>query len=664
MQPPPHAQRATIAAKWPSAAVASFVWALAQNLSMTELFSGLTAPDWWRSPAGLWLPGSVQGQPGGGPRERGGPRRQHLLVAHREEVLPGIAAFATPEVVGQPELGLPEIQHLIRKLPREDWLNVISLLQARLWAIQANAEKHFDLAAEIFEGTPAWRGIERFLKNGAGARVAFSEQGLTLLQWMVVVNGVDEPSRELTTEELGTLRMGLLAIAGHIDVQAERTASGEPENWLYYLTQNFAFNSKPIVGNAIGRTWQIYGRLARELGPDTVPNHAPIDEWFAEDYKLTLEQQLALGFGLHAHLKIAEAEETGGRHKTVVGQEMLDDLYGRLELSEEQRRQAGDLISAPFSWFQDQVGGKTVGRASWDQVPMMQRPLLRLDDQRYLLLSPRGLESWFSDGVYYRGLDCARRRGKRAVSDYTAYIGHLTETYALQMARSVHREPRLPHAGKVYGDKNFGDGAHSSDIAIAYPNELALVEISSRRLTLESRCDGDPDALRFDLQEMAGRRVGQLDRSINAIKPRGRAEQPTLRYPAVEPGHLARIWPLIVTAIPLTWSPQLEKFLADENPGALERDDVEALDILALEDLEALLAAVEQTGRRLVDLLKAKQAAAGEHADVRRWLSSDRRAPNFARPRYLSAAFEEACDAIQEALGFGPGESEPLRESA
>jgi hypothetical protein len=621
---------------------------------MTELLSGLTAPGWWRNASGLWLPSSLDVQPFRGQAGIGG-RYKGLLVAERGEPMEGVAAFATPEFVGQSRLGLVELKHLIGRLPQEDWLRVISRLQACLWAIQTDVRKHFELAEEVFAGTPAWSGIKAFLQNGEGARVPFSEQGLTLLQWLVIVTGKAEPSRDLSVEDDAALRMGLLGIASHVDVHADQTASRAPEDWLYYLTQNFAFNAKPSIANALGRTWQIYGRLARELGEDDVATFAPIDRWFDEDYGLSVEQQLALGFGLHAHLRVAEGEETGGHHEIMVKQELLDDLFRRLGLTETQQLQATDLISAPITWYQAQVGSQTISRASWDQVPLQQRPFLRLDGGRYLLLNPRGLESWFSDGLFYRGLECARRRGARAVSDFTAYVGHLTEAYALGMTQAVHREPRLPHAGRVYGDRNFGHGSHSSDIAVAYPNELAVIEVASRRFSVASRCDGDPSALRRDLQEMVGRRVGQLDRSVDAIVPRNRGTQATLRYPGVDPHRLTRIWPLVLTAIPLTWTSQLAEFLGEENPGALEQECVEELDILCLEDFEALLAIVENTGLRLVDLLKSKREVAGPHADVRRWLRKDRTIPRFARPRYLSDAYEDACDAIQVALGFESG---------
>lgn len=630
---------------------------------MTELFSGLTAPDWSRSPSGLWLP--LDAELESWPRGMEDRRFQGLLIAERREVLPGVAAFATPEFVGQARLEMDGLLTLIQKLPRENWLLTISSLQARLWAIHGDFDRHFDLAAEVFSGTPAWSGIKAFLQNGDGVRVPFSEQGLTLLQWLVVVGGSDAPFKaDLNRKEWGVLRSGLLGVASHVDVQGDRALGDEPKHWLYYLTQNFAFNSKPMVSNAIGRTWRIYGCLARELGEGDVPSHAPIDAWFAEDYGLRLEQQLALGFGLHAYLGIAAAEENGGRHPIVVDEGVFKDLFDRLGLSGSQRERAADLISAPLAWFQGQVSRTTVERASWDQVPMMRRPFLRLEDGRYLLLTPRALESWFSDGVFYRGLDCAHRRGGKAVADYTAYVGHLTEAYVLQMARSVHPEPRLPHVGKVHGDRQFGSGVHSSDVTITYPNELALIEVSSRRLTVKSRRDGDPDALRMDLREIAGRRVGQLHRSIEAVKPRLGGVRPALRYPEVAPERLVRIWPVVVTAIPLTWTDQLEAFLKEENPGALERDDVEPLDLLALEDFEALLAIVERTGRRLVDLLRTKREVAGRHADVRRWLGRDRATPNFGQPSYVSVAFDEAWDEIQVALGFAPGEDEAIDISA
>ena len=111
-----------------------------------------------------------------------------------------------------------------------------------------------------------------------------------------------------------------------------------------------------------------------------------------------------------------------------------------------------------------------------------------------------------------------RRRG--AVGAYTTRIGKLTERYVLQLVESAHQEPRLPGAGKVHGDKKFANGIDSSDISITYPNEAVLMEVASHRLTVESKRDGDQQALERDLTEMVARRPKQLRRSIELRRQR------------------------------------------------------------------------------------------------------------------------------------------------
>ena len=94
------------------------------------------------------------------------------------------------------------------------------------------------------------------------------------------------------------------------------------------------------------------------------------------------------------------------------------------------------------------------------------------------------------------------------------------------------------------------------------------------------------------------------------------------------------------------------EFLAPSLAELDGRTDVEALDVIAVEDLEALIAITEQTGRPLADLPAAKQRTAGAHADVRTWISQDRHVPNIARPRYLDDALEEAMNVATRLLGF------------
>ncbi len=192
----------------------------------------------------------------------------------------------------------------------------------------------------------------------------------------------------------------------------------------------------------------------------------------------------------------------------------------------------------------------------------------------------------------------------------------------------------------------------SSDVTITYPNEAVLMEVASHRLTVESKRDGNQRALERDLTEMVGRRPKQLRRSIDAIKPTQAGHVATLRFQHLDPSRIVRFWPIIVTMTPIHWSPLLEEFL---NPSLAELDgrtDVEGLDVMPIEDVEALVAITEATGRPLANLLAAKQALSGTHADIRTWIGQDRHVPNIARPRYLDDMLDEAMNVATELLGF------------
>jgi hypothetical protein len=423
---------------------------------------------------------------------------------------------------------------------------------------------------------------------------------------------------------------------------------------LRHLTQLFEYNGQPVFGNALARTWTIFGRLhptSHDINPDVY-----LDRWLREDYGLDLAQQMTLGFALFAHLGTKGKGDE--QFTSSLTRDALAGIFRSMELSEEECGAAEAMIAAPPSWFRAEVGDQSLNQLSWNRIPFMQRPFIRLQSGQYVLQSPRALLAWNTDGVHYRCLDAARRRD--AVGAYTTRVGKLTERYVLQLVESVHRGPRLPGAGKVHGDKKFASGINSSDVTITYPNEAVLMEVASHRLTVESKRDGDQRALERDLTEMVGRRPKQLRRSIDAMKPTHTGHVATLRFRHLEPARIVRFWPMIITMTPVPWTPLLEEFLAPSLAELDGRTDIEALDVVAVEDLEALIAITEQTGRPLAELLAAKQETAGAHADVRTWIGQDRLIPNIARPSYLDDALDEAMNIATSLLGFEGVEDESV----
>jgi hypothetical protein len=618
---------------------------LEHNRNVPELLSGLQVASWWKSPSGLLLPCSLE------PAELGPqgsvPRSQALLVAQKPDPLPGYVAYATLESMGIEPLGWNQLQERLSKLPLTVVLPVLSDLQARLWSLGMDAEKHLALAETVLGSNHRLlKHLRNFVCGSEGRRVIFCEQAFLLLQWLSLAYCTEDTEKPPDMQEVAWLQQCLLSIPSYLDVVAKQEHRPKgPERWLPHLTQNLAFNAQPAIGNAMARTWKIFGQLYRESAP---PEDAPLDDWFRRDYGLDLEQQLTLSFAVHAHLSTGEDE--ADRYGTVLKRSTLEDIYDRMDLDEDERAAADHLLSAPVAWFQGQLNDKTVEQLSWDQVPFMQHPFIRLNRDAYLLQCPRALQSWMIEGPYYRGLDSASARGPSAVRSYTQYVGELTERYVVDLVRSVHPEPRFPSTGKVYGDKQYGNGAHSSDVTISYPHEAVLMEVASHRLTVEAKRDGDPIAIRRDLNEMIGRRPRQLSRCINAIKPLDPARQATLRFEDLNPDGVARFWPIVITSMPIRWTGALEEFL---NLGdSLDRADVEPLELMAIEDLEAILGLSERSGRTVSNLLARKAAFMGSHGDVRWWLHTDRSLPEVARPRYLEEALTEVLDLTTEMLGF------------
>jgi hypothetical protein len=604
---------------------------------MPELFSGLHVESWWQSTSGLFLPCSVRDRiVTSQPQERG-PRYSSLLWAERRDPLPDVAAYATPEALKLEPLPFESFRELLAEIPQNALLPILSDLQARLSALEHDQEKELQLAELVFGRGQALERLRAFVTNGEGRRTVFSEQGLTLLQWLAIAYCNENEVSEITPAVAAGIPQSVLGVMSYLEVASHEDEDQRSHRWLRHLTQNFAFNSSPVVGNAMARTWAIFGRLHRSAN-DLRP-HADIDSWLVADYGLGLELQMALSFALYGTLS---ADDDDPREfKTLVKHEDLDGIFNQMGLSEEERASAMQLIAAPISHFRDEINGKTHDQLSWDQVTFMRHPLIQVRDDLYLLQSPRALIAWMVDGPYYRALDSARERGGRAVSAFTSRVGQLTERYVLELIDSAHPEPRFSVTGNVYGDKTYGRGARSSDVTITYPHDAVLIEVSSHRLSLQAKRDGDFEALQHDLTEMVGRRPRQLRRCIDAIKPLRRGHQATLRFPHLDPERLARIWPIIVTATPVHWSPLHEEFVGDELQGLESRPDVEPLDVLAIEDLESMLAIYEDTGLSVPSLLTRKASVVGARGDTRRWIARDQSIPNLARSRYLDSALKD-----------------------
>jgi hypothetical protein len=611
------------------------------------------AVPWFQLPSGLWAPSTISDLVSGPapylpPGLSLGP--DGLAVArtkHDADPLSGIYVFATEPALGIGATPWSVLSELVEGLPAQPALVVLSKIQAVLWRGATNQGLHLAIAAELFGTVKVTELLMRWVE-AAPNHLIFTEQALVALQRMLIDQGGS--GTELTEAEMFRLRRALLAMGNFVDAEARhlRQSSSAP-SWLPYLTQVHAYFARDNVGSALGRSWQIFVRLAERLGPEQVPTHAPLSEWMSSYTGLSIKEQLGLGFSLFASSRILDDENPP---EPVLSSELLDESIARMDPSEAQSHSARAPLVASRVELAKEIGD-TSQAASHDLVPFLRHPFLRLATGQLLLLSPRALEGWLTTGLYYRLLDAAKEaEGLAGIKRFTAYVGHLVERYVLELVRSAHREPRLPESGRVLGELTYGASrAKTSDVAVVYPHEVVLLEVSSPRLTRPSRTEPDGNALRHDLWEIVGRRVGQLTQTIEAIKPSRPGEIPRAPLPGIDGRRVATFRPVIVTVEPVRMTPPMSDYLGEHYPGWPGRVDVEPLEIIDLESLEALLSLVEK-GHSLTSLLARKQQRVGNGVDVGQWLRVEVGLPAVERPRYLNAALRDVLDQASEVLGI------------
>ena len=126
----------------------------------------------------------------------------------------------------------------------------------------------------------------------------------------------------------------------------------------------------------------------------------------------------------------------------------------------------------------------------WASIPFIERPFLRLEDGRILLVSARGIEGWPVDGVYYRLLRAAIRLDPgNGAQHFSAFAGELTEVATIETAEDAHERAAENHlgVGKVMRAKPLTAGGETTDIFVLESGDVVLIGVSSSRITAHTR---------------------------------------------------------------------------------------------------------------------------------------------------------------------------------
>lgn len=547
------------------------------------------------------------------------------------------AAITERELGIEPPTDLPELVRKVQPLPFEMAFLLVAQIAAVVWHIREDGHGQLDLVRR-FDMPNLVDELERALRpDGNGApHVVFAEQYLTVLV---------RHAREATLADEATdpeMRATIAAYFAAASVASSADAhlhEGEPtpEEWLVYLVKNISYNVRSPQVNAFTRARQLFVELPARLVDDV--HYCPIDAWFLEDYGLDAAEQHALGFSLFTVCEVLDDEIDPADRKVVVAPQFGDTpLADRVDAISE-------LVSAPRHWYAGEfaAAGDELDAIAWERAPFLRRPFLRLDDGRWVLISPTAIDSWLGEGFYYRALECARRRGEAETNRFFTFFGKLLETYCLDLARSTYEGDRPVGGGRVHGEQRYGPGGgkRTSDIAIDLGLDLVLIEVVSARFAANVRVYGNPEILTTALERMLFKKMGQLGRVIAAILS-GAAT-----IPGIDPAHIERVWPIVVAGGDLMQTELLWDRIDEELPPELAAPRVEPLTVLDIGDLELLLGLIRD-GQYLPDVLAEKAQGPYRRLDISRWMHEALRLPIplVQRPRVL----EERWDALGQSM--------------
>lgn len=548
-----------------------------------------------------------------------------------------------------------DLQRRLGNVPFETSMLLVALITARVHAARVDVDAQLRLARWLCGDGDFYKRIAKFVANHEHA-VIFAEQNCMILQRLLIEAAVDAPIQQERTEshyETVVLALfGASSVAGMVEERA-RAAARTPEDFLAFFIQNGAYNSRRNPLGEITRAQELFERLAAEPGLQVAG--CPIDSWAMEDYGFSVTEQMTLGFALSA---IAHSfdDDPDADFKVHTPPENFDDLLLKLGFLD-RRQEALNLLSATRAQLQAEfaTAGRDAEHVAWETRPVMRHPFLRTQDDGLILLSPRAMQSWLSDGIYYRMLESAQKRsaqdGGKISNLFTSFAGGLLEAYAVEEMRSVLPGERPAGGGRVYGEQPYGRRGEkrTSDVAVDLGQDLVLVEVSNSRLRADTLILGDNPRIEADLDRMIIKKVKQLDGCINALIA-GEA-----KIPGVDIRDVLRIWPVLVTAGEITQTDELWQFIADRGGTYLQQAKAEPLTLLDVEDYDQLCALVER-GHALHELLAAKTRPAYRHLELAVWAENDPSAPKIERPpKIVENAFQRAMNRLEKSTDFTKG---------
>jgi hypothetical protein len=566
-------------------------------------------------------------------------------------------ASPDPEDLGLPRITADQVLGNLQNIHFGPAMMMLTTLAGCVFHHSDDPRYQLELAAEFYEDRALVDRLRGFIESEAGMLV-FDERYVTVLQRLLIEHAAESAiDANLTSRERNLLLTCLLATPGLVSSRAPEAPAEKHEDqlleWLAFTVQGGAYFENSDLASAIARAHVIFQELPKHPSLAGHQDACPIDDWMLADHGLSIGDQIAAGFAAAIQTKSVDPDASLHERRVALTPGWIGGALGA------QQERLVDMLAMTRSEFQSSFGeaGASLAHLSWDRAPFEQRPFLRTDDDRMVLISPRMLVSWFTQGIYYRALDCAKRRPlpdrleRTHAEQLTRYVGVLSELYVVEETREVFRDTTATVEGEI--DYSVGKAKKKSpDLVIFEGSALVAIEIFSGRLTRRTKVEADDESVGRDLSKLLVKKLRELSNAINDVLAG--------HVPYVEPAVDAEtIWPLLilvgggVVQLPVLWR-WLESELTPEGaagPNVFTDSRVMSPTIATLDDYEPMVAVCEDEGLPLSTLLGDYQASSLREFSPRNWVRATHPKDGPTRPRFVQAAYGAAVRDMNPRLG-------------
>lgn len=383
--------------------------------------------------------------------------------------------------------------------PRNDHSSITDIVKRVRRFNQLELLERISLLASQLDEEPA--RAKQFIRHDKVGRLSFprriivSTHCLTALAKIVLGNGNKWPLSSPSMDDVIFLENQVSNLPSFFTTEPPDNLLLE-QVFFQLAKQQFRFQTGPDL-YAFGRSIKLYRDIPKLLESEGTSPPVNVNSKFEQVTGMSLIQFIWTG------LLVWGASKQGKTFSSLDLETLTNEVKDRW-LGEQQDlptldtvRHFLDYVSLDINGFANKIGdlrNQDERFIAVDFQPLLQYPVVRTGDDRYIVPTPKLLIDRFTDGIFH---DLANSmKGSGAENPFREYFGKLFERYVgLQLSLVFDAKQLYPE--KAYGRES--DGKRTPDWTVNDPNLPLAIECRSSTFRLETQKYADLDEIAKDL---------------------------------------------------------------------------------------------------------------------------------------------------------------------